>query len=119
MDFWSVALPLMKERGIKQKDIAKETGHSSGRVCDWIDRKIMPKADDALIIADLLGVSVRYLVTGKDDSDLSAKEKELLAACKGFSDSMFNKMIHEANGIKEMMLQEKGEVSPESDMGVM
>ena len=119
MDFWSNALLIMKKEKIKRVDIASATGKSRSAVTDWIKRKVFPAADDALIIADLLGVSVRYLVTGKDDSDLSAKEKELLAACKGFSDSMFNKMIHEANGIKEMMLQEKGEISPESDMGVM
>jgi len=89
MDFWSVTLPLMKARGVKQKDIAELTGHSSGTISDWIRVRIIPKADDALKIADLLGVSVRYLVTGEDDNELSARENELLRLCSVLKEDKF------------------------------
>ena len=89
MDFWSNALSLMKARGMKQKHIAMATGHSSGRVSDWIDRKIVPKADDAVKIADLLGVSVRYLVTGEADKELSDRENELLRLCSVLKEDKF------------------------------
>ena len=101
MDFWSVALPLMKARGIKQKEIAMATGHSSGRVSDWIDRKIMPKADVAVIIADLLGVSVRYLVTGEMDKELSDRENELLRICSILSDDKFEAVLNVAKVIRK------------------
>ena len=101
MDFWSVALPLMKARGIKQKEIAMATGHSSGRVSDWIDRKIMPKADVAVIIADLLGVSVRYLVTGEMDKELSDRENELLRICSILSDDKFEAVLNVAKVMRK------------------
>ena len=101
MDFWSVALPLMKKKGIKQKDIVDLTGHSSGRVCDWIKEKVIPKADDALKIADLLGVSVRYLLTGEDDKELSAREKELLRICSILSDDKFEAVLNVAKVMRK------------------
>jgi len=101
MDFWSVTLPLMKARGVKQKDIAELTGHSSGRVSDWIDRKIMPKADVAVAVADLLGVSVRYLVTGKADKELSDRENELLRICSILSDDKFEAVLNVAKVMRK------------------
>ena len=89
MNFWDYALPLMDKKKVKQKDIARLTGHSGGRVSDWITKKTMPNADDALIIADLLGVSVRYLVTGEDDKMLSPRERELLQICSILSEEKF------------------------------
>lgn len=106
MDFWENTLPLMNKMGVKQKDIAYLTGHSSGRICDWINRKITPKADDAVKIADRLGVSVRYLVTGEDDNELSPREKELLSACKLMSGKKFAIVLNTAKSVQEDMEQE-------------
>lgn len=89
MNFWDNAHPFMEKKKVKQKDIALLTGHSSGRVSDWIKEKVVPKADDALKIADLLGVSVRYLVTGEDDKMLSPRERELLQICSILSEEKF------------------------------
>ena len=61
MDFWSNALPLMYKKGVRQKDLVKVTGKTSASVSDWVNKKVIPRADDALKIADLLGVSLRCL----------------------------------------------------------
>jgi transcriptional regulator with XRE-family HTH domain len=93
MDFWSNALPLMDKKGVKQKDIVDLTGHSSGRVSDWIKEKVIPKADDALKIADMLDVSVRFLLTGQNDKELSTREKKLLKICSILPDDKFEAVV--------------------------
>ncbi len=116
MDFWTNTQLLMDRKKIKQKDIANATGHSSGRVCDWINRKIVPKADDALKIADLLGVSVRFLVTGEDDRGISRREKELLDLCSVLRDDKFKLVLDMARLMRTAWEQEAaaGSYSPDS-----
>ena len=106
MNFWDNAHPFMEKKKVKQKDIALLTGHSSGRVSDWIKEKVVPKADDALKIADLLGVSVRYLVTGEDDKMLSHRERELLDVCRLMPESKFSIVLKNAQAIREDMDRE-------------
>ena len=106
MDFWSNALPLMNKKAIKRVDISKATGKTKSAISDWIKRKVYPAADDALKIADLLGVSVRYLVTGEDDKELSAREKELLDVCSLLSDRKFSIVLKNAKAVREDMEQE-------------
>ena len=106
MSFWDNALPFMDKKKVKQKDIALLTGHSSGRVSDWFKEKVVPKADDALKIADLLGVSVRYLVTGEDEEGLLPRERELLDVCKLMPESKFSIVLKNAQAIKEDMDRE-------------
>lgn len=109
--FWSVALPLMKARGIKQKNIVDLTGRSSGRVCEWIKDGVIPRADDALKIADLLGVSVRYLLTGEDDKELSAREKELLKVCSLLGDDKFDIVLQTARVMRKDVQEASGDGS--------
>jgi len=89
MSFWSNALPLMDKKEIKRVDVARATGKTKSAVSDWIKRKCIPAADDALKIADLLGVSVRYLVTGEADKELSDRENELLRLCSVLKEDKF------------------------------
>ena len=108
MNFWDNAHPFMEKKKVKQKDIALLTGHSSGRVSDWIKEKVVPKADDALKIADLLGVSVRYLVTGEDEEGISPRERELLDVCRLLPDRKFSIVLKNARAVREEMETESG-----------
>lgn len=103
MDFWSNALPLMNKKGIKRTDVAKATGKTRSAVTDWIKRKVYPTADDAVKIAELLGVSVRYLVTGEDEEGLSPREKELLDVCRLLPDRKFSIVLQNAKAVREEM----------------
>lgn len=116
MDFWSVALPLMKTRGIKQKEIVELTGRSSGTVSDWIKDKTVPRADDAVKIADLLGVSVRYLVTGEVERELSDRENELLRICSILSDDKFEAVLNVARVMRKDTDRELGGGSSSGDL---
>jgi transcriptional regulator with XRE-family HTH domain len=52
---------------IKVKELAAKTGISKHTLDNYLNvREYMPSADAAVKIAGVLGVSVEYLVTGKD-----------------------------------------------------
>ena len=111
-EFWKNALSIMEERRLRQVDLARALDRSKTTICHWINRDTLPQADDAVRIADLLGVSVRYLVTGsRQEGELSPLEKRLLEVCRGLSDPMMNKVIKEAVDLRIMAEQERGEGS--------
>jgi transcriptional regulator with XRE-family HTH domain len=45
---------------------------------DWLQRDTVPRADVALAIANYLGVSVEWLITGEDDEGLTLEDRNLL-----------------------------------------
>jgi len=55
-----------KETKISQAEIARATGISTAAVSKWFSGENTPKAGSLKIIADLLGVSVEWLLTGKE-----------------------------------------------------
>ena len=60
----------LEAQHISKKELASRLGISYSTMLSYIDaRGIMPSADMAVRIAEILGVSVEYLVTGKN-SDL-------------------------------------------------
>ena len=87
--FWDNAIPIMEKKKVSQRDLAKITDRPFSTVHSWIKRECPPQADDALKIADLLGVSVRYLVTGQDEEGISPRERELLQICSILSEEKF------------------------------
>ena len=112
-EFWKNARSLMNEQGLRQADVARGVGVPKATVFHWIDRDTIPKADAAVKIADLLGTTVRYLVTGtRQEYELSPLEKRLIEACRGLSDPMLHKVIKEAVDLRIMAEQEKGVGSP-------
>lgn len=83
---------LMADRGLQQKDLAGKAGISSNGISTWKITGAFPRADIAVKIADILGVTVEYLVTGhipnidKNDelaytvSKLCAKKRSIVQA---------------------------------------
>jgi bacteriophage CI repressor helix-turn-helix domain len=55
---------LMVDRGLQQKDLAEKVGISSNGISTWKITGTFPRADIAVKIAAILGVTVEYLVTG-------------------------------------------------------
>ena len=106
MDFWERCQALMHDREINQSDIGRKLNIGDTTVSYWIRNKSVPRADDALRLADLLGVSVRYLVTGEDDKMLSHRERELLDVCKLMPESKFSIVLKNAQAIREDMDRE-------------
>jgi repressor LexA len=69
---------LRKAQGKLQKDICDYAGIAVQTLGNWDRHDSMPAADTAIRVAEYLGVSVHWLITGNDDVELSYEEKNLL-----------------------------------------
>ena len=57
---------LLDSRNLKNADISRATGISNMTLSDWKRGKSTPKQDKLQKIADYFGVSIEYLMTGKE-----------------------------------------------------
>ncbi len=81
-------IELRKEKGIKQRDLAKELGFSNNMVCEWEKGRSNPNIETLIKLADYFAVSIDYLVGRADELNnvnvitngaaLSKDEKTLL-----------------------------------------
>lgn len=69
---------LLKSKNVKPSDFCKEMGISSQNFYDWQKKGSSPNAMTALKVAQYLGVTVEYLLTGKDFQTLSEERSELV-----------------------------------------
>lgn len=70
---------LMEQKNIKNIELANKLEVRKSVISSWKSRKTNPPAEYIDKIAELLGVSISYIITGKDEySDLSADEIKLL-----------------------------------------
>jgi len=65
---------LRDERGLKDADVVRGTGITKSTFSEWKNGKYTPKQDKLQKIADYFGVTVDYLMTGKESDK---KEPEL------------------------------------------
>ena len=63
---YSIYQKLLDEKGLKNADVARATGISNMTLSDWKNGKSTPKQDKLMKIAEFLGVSLEYLMTGKE-----------------------------------------------------
>lgn len=59
---------LLKEKGITQSALADKIGVRQATISDWKRKKTTPSAETIGLIAEILGVSTDYLITGKEYS---------------------------------------------------
>lgn len=64
-------------------------GVGESTVSTWRRTEVLPRADHAARIAELLGVSVEYLVTGKEHAEPETREteREILKEMHALSDN--------------------------------
>lgn len=77
-DFVSRIDKLLDSRGIKRQVLAKECGFSVPNLAKWKHGTSKPIAESVYLISQYLGVSMEWLLTGKDGSDLSDDERRLV-----------------------------------------
>ena len=66
---------LLKQHGVTAYRVAQDTGVTTATLTSWKQGKYTPKPEKMQKIADYFGVSLSYLMTGKEDS--SEKEPHL------------------------------------------
>ena len=81
---------LLDKRGLKAFDVSKATGISSSTLTDWKKGRSVPKQDKMQKIAEFLGVSLEYLMTGEDKSDLSDKKYYINEETAEMADKIFH-----------------------------
>lgn len=69
---------LLIEKNIKRTALASDIGILNQSISDWKRRNTIPSADIVLKIANYLGVSMEYLITGEDHNSTNAKLFEQL-----------------------------------------
>ncbi|NLB75317.1 MAG: helix-turn-helix transcriptional regulator [Crenarchaeota archaeon] len=61
----------LKEKGLRQLDLANATGVSTAAVNKWINGNTKNlKSENLIAISKYLGVSIQWLVSGKHESDI-------------------------------------------------
>lgn len=63
---YSVYAQLIKEKGIKTATVSKATGIPQSVFADWKKGRYEPKIDKIKKIADYLGVTPEYIMTGEE-----------------------------------------------------
>ena len=70
---------LLQKYGVTPYKVSKETGVSQSTLSDWKRGISTPKPDKLQKIADYFGVSLTYLLTGKESTEPKEKNSELTA----------------------------------------
>lgn len=80
--YWILVKEKLKELGLTQTGLARSLGIEVRTFQDWVYSKKMPDTETSVKIANALGVTVDYLVTGErtDTEPLSEEDKNYLAA---------------------------------------
>jgi transcriptional regulator with XRE-family HTH domain len=78
MPFYHRLEPFLAEKKMSQKDLADIAGVTPPSVFEWKNQGTMPRADTAIRIADYFNVSVKWLITGEQDTGLTQTEQYLL-----------------------------------------
>nr|DAT87304.1 MAG TPA: Repressor protein CI [Caudoviricetes sp.] len=73
---YSIFEKLCSERGVTAYRVCKETGITTSTLSNWKAGRYTPKADKLKKIADFFGVSVEYLLTGKEDQSNVSEIKD-------------------------------------------
>ena len=73
-DFWQRVNSLIKQLHTKQETVANDCGINYQTFRGWIVHETYPNAKQSVLIANRLGTTVEYLVTGKEILDEDFKE---------------------------------------------
>lgn len=73
---YSVFEMLCEKNGVTPYKVGKETKIATSTLSDWKNGKSTPKQDKLKLIADYFGVSVDYLMTGKEAEQKEFPEME-------------------------------------------
>ena len=73
---YEIFAKLLADKGLRAADVTRATGIKSPVFSEWKKGKSRPNADKMLLIANFLGVSVEYLMTGKEPESVLNKKDE-------------------------------------------
>lgn len=108
----------VKEKIIEEKisirSLEIKAGLSNGTIKKWEKQK--PSYDKVLDIANALNVSVEWLITGKERSDLTPEEKELIRTYRSMNETGKRILLADAKELAPAM-QAKPKLSNSTKIG--
>jgi len=75
--FWGRVKTLLKAHNLTQKQFAEVTGFSLNTIRGWIYHDRVPELSAAYVVAYTLGVSLEYLLGGKEKEIAQLRFREL------------------------------------------
>lgn len=102
MDFKDRLREEIDYKGFQIKEIAAKVGISYSTFLSYIDsRAVLPNVETAVKIANVLGVTVEYLVTGvRDTKKNTASEEILISNFRELSESNKSNLIKISQALK-------------------
>lgn len=76
MNFYDRLNSLIKTNGLSQRKLEIELGLSNGSISKW--KKYSPNAEKVQLLADYFGVTVEYLMTGKETLHVTSNGDNIL-----------------------------------------
>lgn len=86
---------LLKEKHVSQKELAEKIGFRRTTISDWKKNGAIPPTDISLKIADYLGTSVEWLVTGesREAPALTDSEREVIENMRDMDERGIAEMV--------------------------
>jgi len=100
MNFYSRMIARLSDKGVTQADMCRELSMSKS-VCTHYRDGSIPSADVAVRIADYLGCTVEYLMTGKE-LDLDPESLSLLNRIKALNPDLKTILLHNLESFEEI-----------------
>jgi transcriptional regulator with XRE-family HTH domain len=92
----------LAERGLTSGELAKKTGLAKRLIDSWLyAKKTNPCVSEFSKAADALGVSMEYLLTGKDGSALTEDERLILSVYRDTPKDLRKILIRVARAVKD------------------
>lgn len=86
--FWTNTNQILKQRHLTQDAMCSEINISINTLRGWVSKDVLPRADEAVKIAEYLHTSVEYLVTGEESNTSTAELSELKRKIKELAASL-------------------------------
>ena len=121
MNFWENVERIREYKEISRKELALRANFSLNSISTGISRNSIPLADVACRIADVLEVSVEFLVTGKSSrKEINSEEKKIEEQLENKKENFlkymdnYSEMLEEFSRLSEPLQKAIKEVIHES-----
>lgn len=98
--YYEVFQQLCDERGVRPGTVSKATGVSTATLTNWKQGKYTPKPDKLQKIADYFGVSLDYLMNGRNQDAYYVNPETAKIAQKVFDDPELRLLFEAAQDVK-------------------
>lgn len=101
---YSIFVDLLQKKGVTVYQVCKATGIASATMSDWKNGKSVPKQAKLIKIADYFGVSLDYLLTGKEQEGRpTVTDDDIKVALWGGDQEVTDEMWQEVKAFAEMV----------------